>query len=586
MSTKTLTKRVALATVVALGAGVLSLVTVTSASAVATDTLIIQPVDANGFTASTTVSSGLIAKSKSGLTSTATLASTGKLAIQFTSTTDGAGVSVVGGTITGADNASAGFKVTGQTFIATTDTTPLNVQITPNTGASVMYITTTNGESSSAFATSAQGTPVDYIVVSIAATNTAGILSLTKSGVAYAANGAGGDPVSLASPGLSDYAAQQYGVIKAHDAYDVKLLGSDKHYIQATASNGAFVSLNTSALAAPLTPSRSSDQGQYAGSADVSLAVKAGALAKTGGTTTVTVSVDGTVIGTIGYTFTGPVAKVVLSSAGNAIYNGATAASNSITIAYYDSLGNPIYFTAANGVNGNNAYPAVVGSTGSLQKDANGFKGLKTSMAASTSAAFPANKLATGNIYVTCPVANASDSAQVDYINADGTVVVSNSLPFTCSGAPYTYTAAFDKATYNPGEIATLSVTFKDASGALASDTTVGATLAGAVATVTAGYMSSINGGSQGVNVASATDVSTNGVAKYKFVVGQPAGTYSSQASVLFPSVTGTTDAVTVPYSITIGGTSLNDVLKGIVSLIASINKQIAALAKLVTKKK
>ena len=41
--------------------------------------------------------------------------------------------------------------------------------------------------------------------------------------------------------------------------------------------------------------------------------------------------------------------------------------------------------------------------------------------------------------------------------------------------------------------------------------------------------------------------------------------------------------AQTVAYSISSGGTSLNDVLKGIVSLIASINKQIAALAKLVT---
>ena len=43
--------------------------------------------------------------------------------------------------------------------------------------------------------------------------------------------------------------------------------------------------------------------------------------------------------------------------------------------------------------------------------------------------------------------------------------------------------------------------------------------------------------------------------------------------------------AQTVAYSIADGSTSLNDVLKGIVSLIASINKQIAALAKLVSKK-
>jgi len=43
--------------------------------------------------------------------------------------------------------------------------------------------------------------------------------------------------------------------------------------------------------------------------------------------------------------------------------------------------------------------------------------------------------------------------------------------------------------------------------------------------------------------------------------------------------------AQTLSYTIADGSTSLNDVLKGIVSLIASINKQIAALAKLVAKK-
>jgi hypothetical protein len=47
-----------------------------------------------------------------------------------------------------------------------------------------------------------------------------------------------------------------------------------------------------------------------------------------------------------------------------------------------------------------------------------------------------------------------------------------------------------------------------------------------------------------------------------------------------------TTKSATTAYTVTSGGTSLEDVLKAIVSLIASINKQIAALQKALLKKK
>jgi hypothetical protein len=72
------------------------------------------------------------------------------------------------------------------------------------------------------------------------------------------------------------------------------------------------------------------------------------------------------------------------------------------------------------------------------------------------------------------------------------------------------------------------------------------------------------------------------------FVVGAPTiDPYGGQLLVSFPTVNAADGAnQTVTYTIKSGQTSLNDVLKGIVSLIASINKQIAALAKLVTKKK
>ena len=82
-------------------------------------------------------------------------------------------------------------------------------------------------------------------------------------------------------------------------------------------------------------------------------------------------------------------------------------------------------------------------------------------------------------------------------------------------------------------------------------------------------------------------DSTTNGVATYKFIVGS-VGDGSYQLVVSFPTVNALNSAQsadTIAFTVSSGSTSLNDVLKGIVSLIASINKQIAALAKLVAPK-
>jgi len=195
-----------------------------------------------------------------------------------------------------------------------------------------------------------------------------------------------------------------------------------------------------------------------------------------------------------------------------------------------------------------------------------------------------------------CPATNATGSIAVDYTNPlDGTVVTSNTIPVTCSGGADSYTAKFDKSTYKPGEIATLTVTFKDSKGAIAQD----AAYAGASGDITnnstaptvLGANLTPPGGTTGATAGAAGDMTTNGVKTYTFVVANGASIDGSyQATVSFPKVNAVSSvaqaAINVPYSIASGTTSLNDVLKGIVDLIASINKQIAAFAKLVTKKK
>ena len=87
------------------------------------------------------------------------------------------------------------------------------------------------------------------------------------------------------------------------------------------------------------------------------------------------------------------------------------------------------------------------------------------------------------------------------------------------------------------------------------------------------------------------TAVDVNGAIVYTYTVGTSGtftdGTYSSIID--FPALSGTTGAIqTATYKVAVSGTpgvSNADVLKSIVALIASINKQIQALQKLILKR-
>jgi hypothetical protein len=160
--------------------------------------------------------------------------------------------------------------------------------------------------------------------------------------------------------------------------------------------------------------------------------------------------------------------------------------------------------------------------------------------------------------------------------NNAGDDVYSNDFEALCGGAAYTYTASLDKASYAQGDIATLTVTAKDASGfapfkgeTVNEDSAVAASIAGSQMTA--------------VNTPIATDVfDATGVKKYTFTVGSTAGKYNMSVNLGY---TGNA-AVAVAYSVASDGSvALADVLKAIVSLIASINKQIAALQKALLKK-
>jgi len=128
-----------------------------------------------------------------------------------------------------------------------------------------------------------------------------------------------------------------------------------------------------------------------------------------------------------------------------------------------------------------------------------------------------------------------------------------------------------DKASYQPGEIATLTLTGKDVRGALVNSLD-------AIGTVEASF-----GGLAAVTAPTSTDKFTSaaGVKTYKYAVGLSEGSFVGTFKI---SGATETSAKTVQYKVSLGTTSVTnaDVLKSIVALIASINKQIQALQKLI----
>jgi len=639
MSTKTLRKRIALATVAALGAGVLSLVSMPAASAyagvndnaaagvgnsttAAADVLNIgtktntsgNPVvpTATNVTSpnyvavadSAASSVGLVNVSDiaggrvAGTTATATLVAGGKLVV-YTSLAASKEYTIVvtGGTLSSATTNTTGINA-GSTAIAASTSGGAALGYfaavaTPSGGAgTTMTVAFYGGASAASVASPTSGTLLAQYTVSIVAASTAGAVSTAKSGVWYAHTNYGGvasltsddtHAATEANPtgGSGAYGVIQYANIRLRDAYGTAITNSSSGLLSASATNGALVSIGAVTTAGTPVSTSAFTTGNSGAFDNSFLAVKNpgdGPL-----DTTVTVTYNGTVIGTKTFKFTGKVAKVTLAAQGI----GTTASTGLATIAFADSAGNTVYPSASS-----TYYPATGLSTDGDTLNSYVISG---AMGTNSGAKLWPTTSSSGYWEWTCvgtTVGAGKANVGVIWTNLDGSLVKSNAIEAKCAAGPYTYTAELDKATYMPGDIAKLTVTFKDSKGNLAGDTG-GSNYASTVATTApeldGGNLSLIGGTDS--NTGKTSDSTTFGVVTYKFVVGAPTvDPYSGQLVVTFPTITanGVATAQTVQYKIASGSTSLNDVLKGIVSLIASINKQIAALAKLVapTKKK
>jgi hypothetical protein len=537
MSIKTLKKRIAVVAVSALTAGVVSVATAPSAFADGDYAVSNQTINSIGLLKAPTFVNG-------STTMTATLLNTGRLNL-----TTGATASYF--------TVSAGASITSATTVA-------------NITADQKEYTTASGDSFAVTPTGAVGTTftvsgytdstkaslTSRITVTIAGASVAGVVAPSESGAWWVANGTTEATADAADENKTTVGTQLFLDVDVADAYGSAITETTGSLI-ATATTGAFVTIGTN----PGTNGTFS-QAVSGANPDTAFIRVSEATAGAGWSGTVTVTYNGVVIATKSGTITGAPAKITLTAKKVGKNNG-SATSEALDYQVTDLAGNIVVVSAGNITFGASSNTAII--SGAAGESSN-----------SSSAA--------GKATVTC-VSSATGTANVSVQTlVSGVVVQSNSVPVSCGGAAVTYSASFDKATYSQGDIATLTIAFKDAKGAAANS--IDAVSNGSAGTSSDIVMTTNQMERVTAHVAS-TKTNASGNVVYTFTVGTSSGAVSGkyQALVSFPTQTlGTTQ--TVAYEI-LGKTGVTneDVLKSIVSLIASINKQIQALQKLILRR-
>lgn len=577
MSTKTIKQRIALVAVTALTAGVLSVMASpvaysattagenndagdTNASSQAGTMTVATQASNTGAAislgvASTARSAGLVNVSDiaggtadgggiAGTTQTAVLVAGG--AITFYSTTVATGsanaanqsyvFTVTGGTLTSPNIAgSAGATAVNSTNTAAyfIDTTAngfggfgvarvVSIAATPSASATQMIVRMYSGSAAAAsgstwgvingaataataLAAPTLGTLAGQITVSIVAASAAGAVSTAKSGVWYDSDGTAGAQTEDAASGtwLTKSPTAQFANIRVRDSFGTAIAATTG-LLQASATNGAIVNITDNTGAAG-----TASTAFYTGYSpdDVQLTVAAPSFAPL--STVVTVSYNGTVIGTKSFTFTGPVTTINVASPSRinklSTQTGTSGSGGKgAKITFADSAGNAIYV--------GDSYYSTTGFASAAAADRTAILSIA-----------PSSSTTTGYVDWGCNnVAATTDNLIVTYTNTNGTVATSNTQKVSCADDPYTYTASYDKATYAPGEVATLTVTFKDSKGNLANDIT---SWSSTVPVVTAG-------GGAVATAPTTSDASALGVKTYQVVTIVTEGTYQTVVNI------------------------------------------------------
>jgi hypothetical protein len=538
MSTKTLKKRIAVIAVSALTAGVMSVATAPVANAAAGDYATAnQTINSIGLLAAPTFVNG-------STTMTATLLSTGRLNLSTAASTAYFVVSA-GGSITSATTLTS---ISGDQKKYTSGSGH-DFSITPVGAAGTTF--TVSGYTDNTLATL-----TSRITVTIAGSSVAGVVAASESGAFWTATANGEVTADTADENKTTVGTPLFLDVDVADAYGSAITVTTGSLI-VTATAGANVAVGTNP-----TTNGTFTQAVTNANPDTTFIRVSEATAGAGWAGTITVTYNGVVIATKSGTITGAPAKITLT-AKKVGKNDGNPTSQALEYQATDAAGNIVVVGFNDITLGSSSNKAIISNAAG-------------EVVNSSSAA--------GKATVTCAsAATGSASVAVQTLVA-GVPLLSNAVSVNCGGAAAIYTASFDKATYAQGDIATLTVAFKDAKG-------VPANSIDAVSNASAGVDSNIvitaNQMERVTSHVASTKTNVSGNVVYTFTVGTSSGAIAGKynALVSFPTQTlGTTQ--TVAYEVTGSGAVSNaDVLKSIVALIASINKQIQALQKLILKR-
>jgi hypothetical protein len=527
MSTKTIYKRIALVAVAALGAGVLS----------------VAPAQATQAHLSGTGQTGVITAYDNAGDGTATLVVGGTLNLGMAAGTGVARVTVSGGTFT---SLTSGGTINAAGTVATSESATALVGLVARASTAGTNMVVKSYDSASGT------TVVHTITVTVVAAGVSGVFSAAKSLISIVDD-------NVLTPAAADVAYANIvangdtGVISytMNDAL-VATLPTTTVVYASVASGGCVIGLADAPTAGRIVVGESPTDDLYV--------AQSAAFEDLATTCVIDIEVAGAKVATKTFIFQGAVASINYTTPGR----GAQSATNTAM-----ASGNAIAGVTLTGAIVNPADGTVVSAVTMSNSNV-------TKTDAGTINAFTSPAAVPASIGWNCTAVVGSVPVRFSTPNGTGGFIYSATFNATCSGNPATYTASFDKASYVPGDIATLTITAKDSKGNLTNDA---ATLG------TASTYEIAIAGSNLTAVAAPTnaDTFTNGVKTIKYIVGSTTGSY--QLSLNLPKWNSTTysqSALAVAYKIATSTTAVSneDVLKAIVSLIASINKQIAALQK------
>ena len=541
MSTKTLRKRIALVAVAALGAGVLS-VAPANASLAAADMTI------GSTVATTTAGIGICAVSANESATITTAAS-----LLFTKSNANAGSLVIESGAAVFTAAAAGAISGDQKKITVAAGDTGNLTLKASAVGAVRVV-----------AYNASDVAVETYAITVVAACAADAYSAAKSFVRGSAAGATATDNIDVSGSLDVTNAPVFVSVALNDAYGENLATAG--VITATVGAGALVGIDATGAGATAV------KGEIGDDFYVKVTQATAGVPVSG---TVTIQFNGVTVGTRAYTIRGVAKSIAVSPASLTVGKAGISAANAggtigttgagyYEFQYKDAAGN-VVTNSAGGSSGHHAATSLTGLTTTVTA-VNSVVMPTTTTTAATNFGKGEWSCASGK--------SGTATIVVAATNSNLETITSNPFTASCGDVLDTWTISMDKASYQPGEIATLTLTGKDARGALLNSFD-------AIGTVESSF-----GGLTAVTAPTSTDKFTSapGVKKYQYAVGLSEGSFVGTFK-----IAGATDtaAKTVQYKVAAasGAVSMADVLKAIVSLIASINKQIAALQKALLKK-